>query len=249
MKVGQRWVTDNLCHSKTCVINNGEIETESQIKECSTQCQPGFEYQPSESECCGQCEPKWCVMEDGAKLIPGVTVPGDGCEEFECNIVNRIPTIKKLTTLCPSKYSGCKDNLNQTRNKGDVWNKDGCTKCHCSGKRSPFRKEAFIITILDEGTTVCTRRECQPIPQNCPLEAISTDESGCCQVCNLPENFETCSLSKQKTVSPLELEIPLKGHLGCRNSEVITDWGTCNGSCQSGYRYDSGKLKNHFKKS
>ena len=138
VKVGQRWVTDNLCHSKTCVLNNGEIETESQIKECSTQCQQGFEYQPSETECCGKCEPKLCVMDDGTKLIPGVTVPGDGCEEFECHIVNKVPIIKKLTTLCPPKYSGCKDNLNQTRNIGDDWNKDRCTKCHCSGKRSSF---------------------------------------------------------------------------------------------------------------
>ena len=47
-------------------------------------------------------------------------------------------------------------------------------------------------------------------------------------------------------MSPLDLEIPLKGHLGCRNSEVITDWGTCNGSCQSGYRYDTGKLTSNW---
>ena len=80
----------------------------------------------------------WCVMEDGTKLIPGVRIPGDGCEEFECNIDNNIPTIKKLTTLCPSKHSGCKDSLNQIRNIGEDWNKDRCTKCHCSGKRSHF---------------------------------------------------------------------------------------------------------------
>jgi len=226
-QVGQRWVTDNLCHSKTCVLNNGEIETESQIKECSTQCQQGFEYRPSETECCGKCEPKSCVMDDGTKLIPGVTVPGDGCEEFECHIVNKEPIIKKLTTLCPPKYSGCKDDLNQTRNIGDDWNMDRCTKCHCS----------------DEGTTVCMRRECQALPQNCPLEAITTDESGCCQVCNIPENYETCSLSQQKSLPTLDLEIPLEGHVGCRNSEVITNWGTCNGSCQSGYRYDADTLQ------
>ena len=146
VKVGQKWVTDNLCHSKTCVLKNGEIETESQIKECSTQCQPGFEYQPSESECCGKCEPAmWCIMEDGTKLNPGVRIPGDGCEEFECNIVNKIPTIKKLTTLCPSKHSGCKDNLNQTRNIGDDWNKDRCTKCHCSGKRLNLRSNESVL--------------------------------------------------------------------------------------------------------
>lgn len=87
------------------------------------------------------------------------------------------------------------------------------------------------------------RRECRALPQNCPLEAITTDESGCCQVCNLPENLETCSLSQQKSLPPLDLEIPLEGHVGCRNSEVITNWGTCNGSCQSGYRYDAGKLE------
>ena len=106
--------------------------------------------------------------------------------------------------------------------------------------------QSVLQTILDEGTTICTKRECQPLPPNCPLEAISTDESGCCQVCNLPENLETCSLSQQKTVSPLDLEIPLKGHLGCKNSEVITNWGTCNGSCQSGYRYNTGELKRNL---
>ena len=84
-------------------------------------------------------------MEDGTKLIPGVRIPGDGCEEFECNIVNKIPTIKKLTTLCPSKHSGCKDNLNQTRNIGDDWNKDRCTKCHCSGKRLNLRSNESVL--------------------------------------------------------------------------------------------------------
>ena len=134
-QVGQSWSTDNLCKTKTCVLKNGEIETESQIKECSTQCQQGFEYQPSVSECCGKCIPKWCVMDNGTKLIPGETVPGDECEEFVCKIVNGLPVIEKLTTKCPPKTPQCKDNLNQTRNIGDDWNMDICTKCHCSGKR------------------------------------------------------------------------------------------------------------------
>ena len=59
-------------------------------------------------------------MDDGTKLIPGVTVPGDGCEEFECHIVNKVPIIKKLTTLCLPKYSGCKDNLNRKRSKHQI---------------------------------------------------------------------------------------------------------------------------------
>lgn len=59
---------------------------------------------------------------------------------------------------------------------------------------------------------------------------------------------ETCALSLKKKVWPLELEIPLDGHQMCRNSEMLTEWSSCRGSCQSGVKYNSGMLNSHVSK-
>ena len=96
------------------------------------------------------------------------------------------------------------------------------------------------------------------------MEAVTYDEDGCCKICSEPEKLgnhylmkctvltvklsylkETCALSLKKKVWPLELEIPLDGHQMCRNSEMLTEWSLCKGSCQSGVKYNSGMLNLH----
>ena len=107
-----------------------------------------------EEKCCGSCVAKHCVMEDGSLLKAGSQIQNP-CSKANCNIINGNPVLKEEVNYCPPLPSDCKDGniridesgcckrclrckdqLNVTRNIGEIWKSTPCTTCICSGIKS-----------------------------------------------------------------------------------------------------------------
>ena len=146
------------------------------IKECTTNCEEGFEYKiENVDDCCGSCVATQCVIEGGILIKPGETLKNTACETNTCKIVNNRPlvitstscppipndcpeeNIKMDKTGCCKTCQRCKDSQNLTRNIGEVWSKDRCTSCLCKGNYYHIFKVCLRTEKLQ-------RMEVQPVP-------------------------------------------------------------------------------------
>ena len=154
-QIGEEWRGEDLCKISNCTLSDGEAETEVRYEVCERECEAGYQYERSDSACCGTCEAKQCKMEDGRLLSPGQVLTEDSAcnRTVTCKIKDGKPQIERSSVSCPALPADCpsssirldaqgccqecvvcRDGDQVQRYPGEVWRSDNCTTCTCQGE-------------------------------------------------------------------------------------------------------------------
>lgn len=98
-QVGDTWPSPDgdVCKNITCVETKyGKLEKEELINKCNKNCAAGWGYkEPSKEskQCCGQCEPEYCILNGEPYPIGSVWTSDDNCTKYTCTSDNSSLTI------------------------------------------------------------------------------------------------------------------------------------------------------------
>ncbi|XP_077177562.1 mucin-5AC [Paroedura picta] len=165
---------------------HGELYTVECIsKACNTSCTDGYTYKEKAGQCCGECTPVACILEEGSTKViiqPGKSWhrPGNNCTSYECEVIDDkfVPITVKRT--CPALHPTCAPEDMQLSD-------DGCCKV-CIHPRHNCLPHTTPKIIRHNGCVASS-----PIPLtycegNCSTSSIYSAESNsmqhtckCCQ--------------------------------------------------------------------
>ncbi|XP_056642321.1 hemocytin [Diorhabda sublineata] len=119
VEIGETWQSPtDKCKTFTCYDKgNNELVIKETMHTCKTDCEKGWEYQESETECCGKCIQASCVLEGEVKEEGETWKSPDNCTTFSCekigdqfSIVTNQETCPPIDPSCDPKYiisNGC----------------------------------------------------------------------------------------------------------------------------------------------
>ncbi|XP_039283049.1 LOW QUALITY PROTEIN: hemocytin [Nilaparvata lugens] len=152
------------CKNYTCVKNEDSKITKQDIVEtCKKDCRKGWKYvEPSvdSKECCGQCQPFACVIDDGREMaLNSVWYSDDNCTTYTCSAELDQVFISSSQQLCPPLEDCPEENII----------KDGCCqKCNqttplaqsiCAPESLPANETLKLIRHLDVKHGLCQNIE------------------------------------------------------------------------------------------
>ncbi|XP_070575062.1 hemocytin-like [Ptychodera flava] len=201
------------CQVETCPVNSPQ------------DCPEDSEYvNPDSDECCGNCEKRWCVDEQGRheagdRWVP--TDPQNPCDYIECKLDgNGIPRIYPYYTSCPPiDPPGCPSPEYQLRNDSS-----GCCQ-YCAA--SPAGKCALVQTQVILEVDECASSQRVEVPYcegRCASSSIYSTElhsidvdCNCCQPAESEKREITLSCGNNSTMEYQYDYIKSCNCLGCQH--------------------------------
>uniref|UniRef100_A0A672TM53 Mucin 2, oligomeric mucus/gel-forming n=1 Tax=Strigops habroptila TaxID=2489341 RepID=A0A672TM53_STRHB len=191
----------------------GEVNISTQLNiiscehiPCNTYCEPGYEYQPVEGECCGRCVQTKCIIQraNNSDLIlsPGEfkNDPNDNCTTYNCvNIQNHLLSSKSEITCPAFNEDSCKPGT-------IAFLPNGCCKT-CVPLDSPTpcsvrQREDFIVY---EGCSSVDRVVMTECEGTCGTSSLYSAEA------NSLDHSCSCCRESRTTMKEVKLKCP-DGH-------------------------------------
>nr|XP_034190302.1 hemocytin [Osmia lignaria] len=103
--VGESWQPnpEDSCTLMECIKNGDGVQKQAKVQECSTVCDLGFKYRPTDNKsinCCGRCIPVACVVGDELKNVGEEWYSVDFCTKYSCVSTNDTVYVESVTEKC-----------------------------------------------------------------------------------------------------------------------------------------------------